>query len=81
MKYWNLNKSRHNEGDSSEGEGKREDRLPSPEVDQQHLVMWRRYFCADDGDVEDAGDDAASEGFHIGHLDIWIFVTMTLITA
>ena len=36
---------------------------------------------ADDGDVEDAGDDACGEGFHIGHLDIWIFVTMTLITA
>ena len=45
----NLNESGDNEGDSSEGEGKREDRLPSPEVDQQHLVMWRKYFCGDDG--------------------------------
>ena len=33
----NLNESGDNEGDSSEGEGKREDRLPSPQVDQQHL--------------------------------------------
>ena len=29
-----------------------------------------KIFCGDDGDVEDAGDDACGEGFHIGHLDI-----------
>ena len=42
--YWmevkrNLNESRYNESNSSEGEWQGEDRLPSPQVNQQHLNM------------------------------------------
>ena len=35
----NLNESRYNESNSSEGEWQGEDRLPSPQVNQQHLNM------------------------------------------
>ena len=38
-KYDDLNKSGHNECNSSEGEREGKDWLSSPEVDQQHLTI------------------------------------------